>query len=107
MAMTARKIEAMHILYGKAEGCCRDCPHLVSGRYHDRILTKCEAYGLTHSEATDWRKKWECCGLQNRDLPDELPVIERLKRERNAFSVPVQIEGQIGIDELMKGGDRC
>ena len=105
--MTARKIDAMHLLYGKAEGFCRDCPHFVEGRYHDRILFKCEAYGLTHSEATDWRKKWVSCGLRNTDLPDEPPVIDRLKRDRKRFAVSEQIEGQIGIEELMKGGDRC
>ena len=105
--MTARKIDAMHLLYGKAEGFCRDCPHLISGRYHDRILTKCYGYGLTHSEATDWRKKWVACGLKDKPLLKEPPVIDRLKRDRKRFAVSEQIEGQIGIEELMKGGDRC
>ena len=28
--MVAKKIDAMHALYGTAEGQCKDCPHLES-----------------------------------------------------------------------------
>ena len=98
--MTARKIEAMHLLYGKSDGICGDCPHFIEGYYHDKKLFKCEAYGITHSEATDWRKKWVSCGLRHSGLPEGKPVIDRLKRERRAFTVQEQIEGQISIDDL-------
>lgn len=99
--MTAKKIDAMHARFGTAEGQCKDCPHLISGRYHDKILHKCEAYGLTHSEATDWRLKWHACGLKNLPLPDERPVFDLIRGQREY--VPEQIEGQICIEELMKG----
>lgn len=29
-------------------------------------LRKCTVYGATHSEASDWRKKYEACGLYNK-----------------------------------------
>ena len=52
--MAMRKIALMHRLFGVCEGhACRECSNLVNGRYHDRILTKCNVYGLTHSEASD------------------------------------------------------
>ena len=99
--MVAKKIDAMHALYGTADGTCKDCPHLISGRYHDRILHKCEAYGCTHSEATDWRLKYVACGLKNLPLPDERPVIDRVRGQREYVSE--QIEGQITLEELING----
>lgn len=97
--MTARKIDAMHARFGMADGMCKDCPHLISGRYHDRILHKCEAYGLTHSEATDWRLRWVACGLKNLPLPDEKPVFEQIRGQREC--VTEQIKGQIGMEEIL------
>ncbi len=99
--MIAKKINAMHALYGTADGTCKDCPHLLSGRYHDRILHKCPAYGCTHSEATDWRLKYAACGLKNLPLPDERPVIDRIRGQREYVSE--QIEGQITLEELING----
>lgn len=94
--MIARKIDAMHALYGTADGQCRDCPHFVEGYYHDKKLFKCEAYGFTHSDASDWRKSYTCCGLKDLPLPDDGPVIDRLKRQRIYVEKP--IEGQIAMD---------
>lgn len=102
--MTARKIDAMHARFGMEDGTCKDCPHLISGRYHDRILHKCEAYGLTHSEATDWRLRWVACGLKNLPLPDENPVFEQIRGQREYVSE--NVPGQIGIEELLEGGER-
>ena len=100
--MIAKKIDYMHLRFGTADGICGDCPHFIEGRYHDRILFKCQAYGLTHSEATDWRKKWVCCGLKNLPLPYETPLFDRIKGRRE-YVPEQQIEGQISMDELMKG----
>ena len=99
--MNAKKIDAMHVRFGTADGTCKDCPHLVSGRYHDRILHKCEAYGMTHSEATDWRLKWVACGLKNMPLPDDKPVFDSIRGQREY--VAEQIEGQIRMEEFLNG----
>ena len=97
--MVAKKIDAMHALYGMADGQCKDCPHLISGRYHDRILHKCPAYGCTHSEATDWRLKYVACGLKNLPLPDERPVIDRIRGQREY--VNEQLPGQMSMDDFL------
>ncbi len=99
--MRIKKIDAMHSLYGVRQkmidgrpAVCGDCPHYHSGRYHDRILRKCEAYGMTHSEATDWKRSNEPCGLIDLPLPNDfVPVIDRLKHERIQIEKP--IPGQI------------
>ena len=83
--MTRRKIDAMHGEYGLSTcGHCRDCCNFVHGRYHDHYLSKCVAYGLTHSEATDWRAKYLACGLFNKPFdqlkPKRRPLIETITR---------------------------
>lgn len=101
-----RKIDAMHSLYGVRQkmvdgrpATCGDCPHYHSGRYHDRILRKCKAYGMTHSEATDWKKSNEPCGLIDLSLPDNfVPVIDILKHKR--IQGEKLIPGQIKMDFL-------
>lgn len=61
-----KKIDLMHKLFGKNHAHkCEECSHFHSGRYHDRTLFKCDVYGLTHSEASDWRKSYLACGLFN------------------------------------------
>lgn len=67
----------MHQIFGVCHGMhiCAECSNFVSGRYHDKILRKCEVYGLTHSEASDWAKRWEACGMFNKEYNGR-PIIE-------------------------------
>lgn len=94
MMEQAKKIELMHQLFGKAEGhTCKECSNFCSGRYHDRILRKCEVYGLTHSKATDWAMRWTACGHFNRPLNGR-PVIEirrRMAKPKQAERVTGQL----------------
>lgn len=91
--MIPRKIDAMHLRYGRVEGKqCKDCPLFREGYYHDRKLMKCSAYGMTHSEATDWRKKWVACGLIDNPHPEDTPVIDRLRGQRE--HIAEQLPGQ-------------
>lgn len=63
-----RKIDLMHHLFGALPDFrCEDCNHLIKGLYNTKFLRKCTVYGATHSEASDWRKKWVACGLYNKD----------------------------------------
>lgn len=95
-----RKIELMHQLFGKCDGRrCGECSNFASGRYHDTILRKCEVYGLTHSEATDWAKRWEACGMFNREHSGPT-VIEQKKRrifEPEKTPETIMLEGRLGL----------
>ena len=105
--MNARKIEAMHILYGTGEGFCDDCPFFREGWYHDRHYFKCVVYGMTHSEATDWRRKYAACGLKHKETrPDERPVIDRLRGQKT-HEEEEQIEGQISMEEILNEHSVC
>lgn len=94
--MIPRKIDAMHLRYGMVEGKqCKDCPLFREGYYHDRKLMKCSAYGMTNSEATDWRKKLVACGLIDNPHQEDTPVIDRLRWQREC--VVRQVPGQISM----------
>lgn len=65
---TTRRQRAHHALMVKQHGSgpidttCGQCGHL---RDEYRYF-KCEVYGASASEATDWRKKWDACGAFKR-----------------------------------------
>ena len=81
--MTARKIEAMHAMYGVEPGeKFRDCCNLASYT-QSRTWYKCEAYGLGHGESTDWAKGNTACGLYNIPFANlhKRTMIQMLKHE--------------------------
>lgn len=59
-----RRIGRMHAKHGHGpEGAtCADCSYFR--RYKtNRVYFKCQLYGVSRSEATDWRAGWPACGL--------------------------------------------
>jgi hypothetical protein len=60
--LEGRRVLSMQQRHGRgAEGVtCRDCVHLVHVGH--RGYLKCELYGISQSEASDWRAKWPACG---------------------------------------------
>ena len=94
--MTERKINAMHKLFGTCGIFrCATCKHLIGGKYHDRQYYKCELYGLSHGESTDWRLKYQACGMFNMpiDMDKWVPVLEQIKHAPRGPEPP--LEGQI------------
>ena len=93
------KIGRMHRAYGMDKShVCKDCCNFVRGRYHNRTLKKCKAYGLTHSEASDWANSWTACGLFNKpfeDIPFR-PMIENRGNGGGDTSEPLQ--GQMEME---------
>ena len=95
--MALRKIALMCKLFGKCYGhTCQECSNLVKGRYHDRILTKCKVYGLTHSEASDWAGRWQACGMFNRTWGKQPVIREVVPEQKEADNTPM--EGQISLE---------
>ena len=99
-----RKIEAMYKYYGRLSEHvhCKECTNFHRGRVGATVVSKCECYGMTHSEATDWKASNEACGLFN--LPySGTPVIELVKHSSRR-KLESLIEGEVSIEELI-GGD--
>lgn len=99
-----RKIDAMHRLFGEMpDKRCAYCKHFISGEYHDRRLFKCELYGLTHSEATDWRKSYTACGMYNMHVKRS-SWVDVLKRKPQQAAGALPLEGQCEMQ--LTGGER-
>lgn len=95
--MAVRKIDLMHQLYGtKPDQRCKDCKHFWSGLIHDYRYNKCQIYGFTNSEASDWRLKYQACGLFNKDTYVR-NVINFVKPEHVKLIMNEPIDGQIDI----------
>ena len=102
---THRKIDAMHTLYGTRPGRkCGDCDYLCSYLANRRYY-KCRLYGVSSSEATDWRLSYEACGQIDRPgqvINPRYTVLERIKRER-LNGCAVVLDGQIAMDLEVTG----
>lgn len=91
MTNTKRKHLLMYKLFGLTEGKdCNTCEHLIKTRLTDRTYYKCECYGMSGSEATDWKKHIPACGLYNREYTGN-PVVKMVKPEKQEEAIPGQM----------------
>lgn len=92
---TLRKIDAMHHYYGVGVGRCGNCPHLRSKTF-GHVYHKCLVYGDTAGEGTDWRMKYQACGLIDKPFPEE--DVRIMKLVRMAGTPEPQLPGQMRMD---------
>ena len=94
--MTAKdKIAYMHARFGERVGeKCKDCQHCLRCKIGNKVLRKCEVYGVSLSEATDWRASNTACGLFNVDTEYRAIYKERGRVPR----VEEPLSEQIGIE---------
>lgn len=79
--MAIRKIDLMHRQFGICPGHkCKYCDNLIV-RHRDRRYYKCEVYGISNSEATDWCLSYDACGMYNKVWGGN-PLIRMVKPER-------------------------
>ena len=96
--MAELRLQAMHRRFGTCGVLrCRDCCHLIGGEWHGKRYYKCELYGMSHSDSTDWRLSWQACGMYNvpQDMERWVPMLEQIIH--GAKVVP-PIEGQMGME---------
>ena len=93
--MTVRKIDLMHQMFGKTEGLCKDCFHYMRYHYRDKPYRKCEVYGVTASEASDWVGRYQACGLFDKPYPyKDYKIIRYVTPERKKETMNEPIPGQ-------------
>lgn len=97
MRMATKKHDLMYQLFGKADGLCKDCEHYIAFRYHDYNRRKCEVYGDTRSEASDWKGKAQACGLYPDKPYNGRNVIELVHGGKPKEDI--QIDGQISFGD--------
>lgn len=96
--MAVRKIDLMHKMFGKTEQVCKECDHFLREQYRNKIYRKCEVYGITNSEASDWKASYQACGLFGKEYNGR-DVIYFVTPDREIDNEP--LEGQIDL----LGGD--
>jgi len=103
MVMVERRIHAMHRRHGiEWQQTCKNCCHLISGEWRGKRYHKCDLYGMSHSEATDWRLSWMACGMFNVPVDTDRmnPVYKTLSNRREPEP---QLEGQMDISAFLGG----
>ena len=102
-----RKIEAMHKMFGYSNKMfhygnkmfhygnnqCANCNHFLTYGWRGRNYFKCEIYGISNSEATDWRNSYIACGLFNKETPEK-NIYKSLQHNHKTEG---PIDGQIAI----------
>jgi len=85
-----KPIDWMYQLFGKTEQFkCKDCDHLASYEAN-RKYYKCVVWGSSCCAESDWRLKWQACGMFNKPYTGKEI---RLLRLREA-AVDEPIDGQ-------------
>ena len=96
------KIGAMYREYGEMEGVlCRNCCNFITIAVDGKHHCKCKAYGITREANTNWRSKYEACGIDDKvtvkSMAEYMGVSEKTVRRRlkehGGFWID---EGQIG-----------
>lgn len=95
--MPKLKIELMHELFGKGyDGdTCKTCWHLKHRYTHNKSYYKCQCYGETASEASDWRLKYPSCGLYNKPYIGR--TVMEFKKHEGHKREEVQVKGQMSL----------
>lgn len=91
------RIRLMHKMFGEGEGHCKECSNLHSYEA-SRKYYKCAVYGISASEATDWRCRAICCGMKNREWNGN-PIYKSVERDKP----DEQIDGQMSLFEKQEG----
>lgn len=92
-----KKIDAMHAQFGVLpDERCENCSNLIKGYCGNTFVRKCVVYGATHSEASDWRKKYVACGMFNKEWNGRR--IMDLCRGQPTKETNEPIDGQVSLD---------
>lgn len=97
--MGMKPIDHMYETFGKADGKCKDCYNLVKHQAN-RTWYKCRVWGESSCETSDWRLKYQSCGMYGKKY-NGIPLKEIIKHQSRP-KVVEQIEGQIRIREWIK-----
>lgn len=98
-AVKPRKILAMHIEFGKLHGkTCKECCHLEKYRWRGKNYYKCKVYGISNSEATDWRLYYPACGAFNVDALEKRDLYKELWHSPKEKKDDEPLKGQISIN---------
>ena len=92
-----KKHDAMYAAYGyDSNHLCRDCCNFTIVGAGARRVSKCRAYSVTASSATDWNGYRAACGLFGKEFCRGENVMNLSKYRERLADVPC--EGQIEME---------
>ena len=103
MAKIVRKISLMYQWSG---GCdyrhtCGECMNFQEHRVGNKKVFKCASYGVSSSEATDWRKSWMACRAFDLE-PPAVPLFETgITRRRTKMPKDITVIGQMCLEDFI------
>jgi len=94
-----RKIELMHSIFGRTQGRkCSECSNFCEYLANSVRVKKCSIYGLTSSEASDWRNKYDACGMFNMEYKGAKIIGLKKHYTKEKIAEP-EMDGQIGLED--------
>lgn len=94
----AKKHDVMYAAYGyNGKHLCRECCNFIMVSAGARMVSKCRAYGITSSSATDWNGRKTACGMFGKDILRDIDgnMIKLSKHRKNVTDI--SCEGQIEL----------
>lgn len=92
-----KKIELMYKLFGAVKNHkCVECSNLEAHQKSGTATKKCRVYGITNSEATDWKNKYQSCGQFNKTYTG-VPIIEKKKHLPHDTDIEQPMPGQLDL----------
>ncbi|MGN0163520.1 MAG: hypothetical protein ACI4EA_08095 [Candidatus Ornithomonoglobus sp.] len=95
-----KKHNLMYSIFGIDENHkCRECCNFGMYQRGNHSYSKCEVYGISHSEATDWNGRKAACGHFNKpyDKAKENNIMHLARPVRRDANY--QCEGQMNLEE--------
>lgn len=94
-----KKIDMMHKMFGKSRTLlCKDCTHFTNINTGNSKKYKCKVYGITSSEASDWKITNVACKLAPNSGYLGKNIIELAKTQDDIKKSKLeQIDGQISM----------
>ena len=94
-----RQLDIMHKLYGKDHAHkCGNCCCFDAYKAWDKPRRKCERYGYSHSEATDWARSWTACGMFDVPVAEDDRPVKDWTRKLTIKNEDDQLEGQMRLE---------
>ena len=81
--VNGRKWEKMQKKFGtSAAGTCNGCSHFIRYTHRGHTYSKCKIYGISASEATDWKGSAQACGLYPGKPYNGGAIVREIERSR-------------------------
>ena len=96
-----KKHDAMYAAYGyDSNHLCRDCCNFTIVGAGARRVSKCRAYGVTASSATDWNGYRAACGMFGKEFCGGESIMKSPKYQAKFTDMPCGEQIELEVEEI-------